>query len=374
MRDRSRPPRPARRLLRVADRAVLGLANGLVQFVDGAARPTMGNAPKELVLKKGKLEVHRLVPPAAQEVEIGTETLRVEARRFPVPVLLVPPLMVRPYIYDLRPDHSLARMLRNRGFAVHIVDFGVPEREDAGLRLEDYVLDFMPAAVEATRKSAGSKDVSLVGYCMGGIFALLYAAALGNDGVRSIVSIGAPVNFEKMGLLTIAARLGAGRIDALMDRIGNIPGGAASQGFKLMSGAKAITKWADLFIHLWDEEYVRGFDAVNTWVNELIPYPRDAFRQMVKDVVAGNKLLGRDLVLGGRKIDVGAVEVPLLAFAGRTDNIAPIASAADIVEIVGSRDKRFIEVPGGHVGVVAGRKARQAVWEPTADWLAPRSL
>lgn len=363
--------RRSRRALRVAaDRQLLRFVNGLAYFTAGASRAEMGNAPKRLVHKAGKLEVHRIDPHAGHD---HFELTRIfDEEPLPdvaTPVLLIPPLMARPYVYDLRPEHSMARTLRHLGLDTYVLDFGVPDEGDAGLRLDDYVLDFVPQAVEAVRAQSGARDVTLAGYCMGGIFALLYAAAHRDAPVRNIVTIGAPIDFEKMGALTLVARLGSAHIDKLMDRLGNVPGTMASQGFKLMSGAKSITRYADLFIHLYDEEYVRGFDAINTWVNDLIPYPREAFKQMVKDVVSGNKILGRTLELGGRNVDLRDVRVPLLAFAGAGDNIAPLESARAIVDLVGAEDKRFVEVPGGHVGVVAGNAAPAAVWRPTAAWI-----
>jgi polyhydroxyalkanoate synthase len=159
-----------------------------------------------------------------------------------------------------------------------------------------------------------------------------------------------------------------------MDRLGNVPSIGAELGFKLMGGSRTITKWADLVTHLYDEEYVRGFDTINTWVNDLLPYPRDAFKQMVRDVVGQNKLLRRELELGGRAIDLSVIDAPLLALAGRDDNIATPGSTRDVLSCVGSTDKTFVEVPGGHVGVVGGRLARTEVWERAADWLAPRSI
>jgi len=368
--------RKGRKILRkVAGRAIDGLANGIVLFAEGASRPTMGNAPKDVVFEEGKLVLHRLRPAAEDDYAMGTETLRVERGRFPVPLLLIPPLMARTYVYDLRPEHSFARSLRNRGYDVFVLDFEVPDAADAGLRLDDYVLRFVPRAVAATVAASGARRVSLVGYCMGGIFALLHAAAFEDDRIANLVTVGSPVNFEKMGLLTVLSRLAHGRtVDAVMDRLGNVPGGLAAQGFKLMSGMRSVTKWADLFIHLYDDEYVRGFDAINTWVNDLLPYPRDAFKQLVKDVISGNKMLKRRLKFGDRVADLSRVRAPLLAFAGRSDNVAPVASAREIVDLVSSTDKEFRIVPGGHVGVVAGSSAPRAVWGPTADWLAPRSL
>jgi polyhydroxyalkanoate synthase len=161
-------------------------------------------------------------------------------------------------------------------------------------------------------------------------------------------------------------------MDAVLERLGNVPAFAAEAGFKLLGGARTITKWADLAAHLDDEAYVRGFDAINTWVNDLLPYPGEAFRQLLREVVTGNKLLKGGLVLGGQEIDLGRVQVPLLAFSGRTDNIATPEATRAILECVGSSDKALREVPGGHVGVIAGSEARRAVWEPAGAWLLER--
>ena len=43
------------------------------------------------------------------------------------------------------------------------------------------------------------------------------------------------------------------------------------------------------------------------------------------------------------------------------------------MNLVGSRDKRFEEVPGGHAGVFSGSKAPDHAWRISADWLATRS-
>jgi polyhydroxyalkanoate synthase len=367
-----------RRTKRVArkavERTILSFVNGLVYVVDGAAKPTMGNVAKDVVFKKGKLELSRVRPIGREKVELGFDELDVEmVPPNPVPILLIPPLMVRPYVYDLRPEHSMVRALRNAGFDVFIVDFGVPDRADEGLKLDDYVLDFVPACIDEALKASGAPEITLCGYCMGGIFALLHVATFQDPRVRNIVTIGAPVNFEKMGILTVAARLGIPLLDKVLDRLGNVPGVLSSTGFKLLSGTKAITKYADLFANLYDEEYVRGFDAVDTWLSEMIPYPKEAFRQMVRDVVHGNKLLKNELVFGDRHSNLRAVTCPLLAFAGKTDNIATPQSTAGILELIASTDKSYHEVPGGHIGVVAGSSAPRAVWTPMIEWLKIRN-
>ncbi len=363
-------------------RKVFRLLDGLSVLLDGSTRKQMGSAARETIFQQWKLSVEYILPHSTDRDALSDDQVVDLSSTFHTPVLLIPPLMVRPYVYDLRPKHSFVRHLRDRGFKTYVLDFGVPDEHDESLTLEHYVYTFLPAAIDAVLRHSKSEQISLVGYCMGGIFSLLYTAGFHRSvtrqdhdaPVRNIVTIGAPINFEKAGVMSLAAKFGSGFIDRVMDQLGNVPSFGAELGFKVMSGPRSVTKWVSLAKNLYDEEYVRGFDAVNTWVNDLLPYPRDAFKQMVKDVVGSNKLLKKELSLGGRKIDLGVIDAPLLALAGRGDNIATLGSTRAVLATVGSTDKTFIEVSGGHVGVVAGSTAPDEVWQRTADWLAPRSL
>ncbi|MBW2523957.1 MAG: alpha/beta fold hydrolase [Deltaproteobacteria bacterium] len=361
-------------LRRAADRGVISAVNGMVYLLEGAARPSMGNVARQQVFRDGKLALYRVRPIGEERYELGHDEYTVPlVERHRTPVLVIPPLMVRPYVYDLRPEHSMLRTLRNAGFDVFFVDFGVPDETDEQVRLDDYVLQFVPRCVNETLAAAQSSRLSMVGYCMGGIFALLHVGTHRDGRVANVVTIGAPVDFSRMGIISAAARLGVITVDVLMDRIGNVPGALSSVGFKVMSGGRLVTKWVDLLVNLSDERYVRGFDAINTWVNDLIPYPRDAFKQLVKEVVSGNKLIAGELSFGDERCDLDEVRCALLSFAGESDNIATASATRRVVDVVGSKDKTFMTVPGGHVGVVAGTHAPDRVWQPMCEWLAARS-
>jgi polyhydroxyalkanoate synthase len=365
-------PKPVRKAV---DKTVLSVVNALVYLVDGGQRQQMGNASKELVLKHDKLELWRIKPVEAERVELGHAEVEVDfAPRLGIPLLLIPPLMVRPYVYDLRPDHSMIRQLRNAGFDVYLVDFGVPDTTDEGLRLDDYVLDFVPRCVDAALAHANAKELALVGYCMGGLFSLIHTAAFRDERIRAIVTIAAPVDFERMGMLTVAARLGAPFVDVVMDRLGNVPGNFSSTGFKLMGGPKMLTRYVDLALNLWDEEYVKNHDAVDTWLTDMIPYPKEAFKQLVRDMVTGNRLVQNELRFGDRHVDLRAIQCPVLAFAGKSDNVATPRSTQRILDVLGTKDKTYRLAPGGHIGVVAGSKAPGSVWDPAVEWLVDRIL
>jgi polyhydroxyalkanoate synthase len=348
------------RMARVeANRTLLRFVNG-VEWLTRDPKAVVGRTPYDVIYRKDKLEVRRYhlgsVPP-----------------RYEVPILLIPPLMVKPFVFDLYPGRSLVAFLLMHGFAVYLVDFGEPDGADAYVTLDDYVLDWIPAACRAVKADAKSRELSLLGYCMGGLFALLHVAANKDTSVRNIVSIGAPVDATKLGLFAWMSKLAGNQMEFLVRRIGNVPGGLSSTVFRLLTPMKNVTRYGDLFMNMWDREYVNGFDAMNQWVSQFIDYPQGAFLQFARDFMQHNKLVKGQMRFGSKAADLRRIKASLLAFAGKTDQIAPIAAAHAILDAVGGSDKMFRIAPGGHMGVFAGSTAPSQVWTPAAEWLAARS-
>ncbi len=350
------------RLARVeADRAVLRFMNG-IDWLLRDPKTIVGQTRYDVIHRRGKLTVRRY--------SLGGHKKR---PRHDLPVLLIPPLMVKPFIFDLHPGRSLVRFLLERGFDVHLVDFGEPDEADAYVTLDDYVIDWIPAACEAVKTASGQRELSLLGYCLGGLFALSHVAANRDASVRNIVTIGAPLDMNKMGVFAWMAKLAGGQFEYLGRRIGNVPGGLSSLAFRLLTPMKNVTRYADLFMNMWDREYVNGFDAMNEWVKEFIDYPQEAFLQFVREFMRKNKLVRGKMRFGNRVADLKRVRASLLVFAGTTDQIAPPAAVRAVLSAVSSTDTRFVLVPGGHMGVFAGATAPEQVWAPAVEWLAIRS-
>jgi polyhydroxyalkanoate synthase len=353
--------RTGRGVAREARRALLRFVNGVEWMLRDPA-DEVGRTPYDEILRKGKLVVRRY--------RLGDAPAR---PRHAVPVLLIPPLMVKPFIFDLFPGRSMAEFLLEQGFAVYLVDFGEPEAADALVTLDDYVLDFMPSACEAAKADAGADEISLVGYCMGATFAFAHTAANDDASVRNIVDIASPVDPGKLGPLYGLMQAGAGQMERLVRLVGNIPGGISSYAFRMITPAKNVTRYADLFMNLWDREYVRGFDAMNQWISQFIDYPRDAYLQFSRDFVRENKLANGTLRFGDAVADLKKVRASLLVFGGRTDQVAPARAVEAILEMVESEDTSYRLAPGGHMGVFSGKTAPEHVWAPAAAWLAERS-
>ena len=293
--------------------------------------------------------------------------------RFAPPVLCVPPLGVRPFIFDLYPEQSVVGLLLEEGFDVYLVDYGVPDAADQDLTLDDYVVRFLPMACEAVRKDSGSRELSLLGYCLGAIFSMAYVVANRDEDVRNVIDVSAPVEVERTGVMNLLMPLLAAQTEEIVKRTNGVSAETAGAFFRMITPVRNVTRYADLFLNMWDQEYVDGFDAMNEWINQLIGWPRDAYLQLSRDFSRKNLLARGRWTVGGRGANLADFRPALLVLAGSGDSLAPPAAVKRVLDLVGSEDKTFREVPGGHMGVLAGRRARAEIWRPAARWLAERS-
>jgi polyhydroxyalkanoate synthase len=93
----------------------------------------------------------------------------------------------------------------------------------------------------------------------------------------------------------------------------------------------------------------------------------------VGDFYQQNKLVRNELRFGGRPVRLDAITCPLFVVGAKEDYIAPPACVRALMEAVSSRDKQYVELPGGHISLIAGRGASVHCWPQVSGWLASRS-
>jgi polyhydroxyalkanoate synthase len=294
------------------------------------------------------------------------------AQRYALPLLIIPPLMVKPDIYDLRPGRSFVEFMLRQGFDVWLVDFGRPDERDRDFRLEDYLLHPINTSVEKIREVTGSRQVSIFGYCFGGVFATIYTALERTEAVRNVVMIGAPFDYEKLGVYHTIANLAVGPLVSLTELIGYFPAMLSQTFFQISTPRKLAERPFNLVWNLWNDEWLESYEAMNKWMTDFLHYPEAAFKQFAQDIVVGNKLLTNELEMFGRRVDLSKITASYLVLASPDDHFGPPAAARPIIDAIGSTDKTFMLVRGGHAGAVAGSKA-PATWKLVAEWLATRS-
>ncbi|RLQ22715.1 alpha/beta fold hydrolase [Seongchinamella sediminis] len=343
----------------------------------------------ELVHDGDLMAVRYYELPEEDEIELADgSTMAIEREQHPVPLVLVPPLGVTTETFDLMPQRSLVRYLVARGFKVYLLDWGKPKKEHAHLGILDYCDDMMGTALEKIRRHSGSKTLSLMGWCMGGLLCLFYQGINRDPHIRNIVTVASPIDMESgKGVISQLAGI-AQALDGPAQLVSNysklrlntldparlsLPDWATTIVFKLTDPVGSVTTYWDLVTRLWDREFVESYSTTSDYLNNMLRYPGGVLQDMAGGVVMENQIARGKVELHDKLAEIDRIESSLLAFAGERDNLVPAEVAERIVELVASRDKEFRLAPGGHMGVIIGSKAQGAVWAESADWLVPRS-
>jgi polyhydroxyalkanoate synthase len=348
----------AGRVQRDVERSLLRARNG-IRYVRGTSRPKVGATPKEVVWRRGKAELWRY--------RNGTV-------RYQPPVVIVHSLVSRSYILDLRPGNSLVEYLTGAGLDVFMLDWGIPDERDAENDFERYVDWYLPRALSAVRRETGCEEVTLAGYCLGGVFAALYAASHPEARVRNLVLMATPVDFSEMGAMVALLREGRLNPDELIDESGNVPADALYTGFYMLAPTVEVAQKATLLEHLWNDEFVEGFQAMAQWSRDHVPFPGAAFRQVVELLVRENVLMSGSVRLGGRRIDLANVRGNVLNAMAERDNVVPPAAVEPVMQLIGDPARREeLRLPGGHVTFGTGKGARKVTMPRMAEWIISHS-
>lgn len=301
--------------------------------------------------------------------------------RHHVPFVIVPPLAVNMLIYDLFPERSLVRFMLEQGFDVYMVDWGSPTRRHAHYTLDTYACKLLPAFLQQVRAHSGRQPLSLHGWSMGGGIALVYAAISGDPDIRNLIAVGTAIDGHANGAIgrqyaalnTVIRRLG---IDwrKIPSRWAYTPGWINAIGFKLSDPVNSVRNYVDLIRNLGDRTFVEQHATQSAFKDRLEPYPGGVIRDWTYSVWLENEA-GRGRISVGRDVaHLERIHASLLCIAGSGDTLANVACCRKLLELVSSEDKTLWVAPGGHTAIVSGGQAREAVWLPMVEWLAPRSV
>jgi polyhydroxyalkanoate synthase len=287
-------------------------------------------------------------------------------------VLLVPSLINRWYVLDLRRGSSLVEALLAAGHDVYCLDWGAPEDEDRWLEWDDVVAR-LARAIRIVRRTCEARSVSVLGYCMGGTLAGI-AAAL-EPGVAALVNLAGPFDFAEAGVLR--TMVDARWFDArAIGAAGNISALQMQSGFMAMRPTLQIAKWVGVFDQMHDERAWDAFEALETWANDNVAFPGAAYATYIAELYQQNLLVQGRHHVRGRRVDLGSISCPVLTVVAERDTICPPRSARALHDRAGTSTTagphaccEVLAVPGGHVGAVVGRRAQGVLYPAIARWL-----
>ncbi|CUR61246.1 Alpha/beta hydrolase fold protein [metagenome] len=292
------------------------------------------------------------------------------------PVLLVTPLAAPALCFDLRRGCSLVEHLVTQGRPTYLVEYGQVSFKNRALGVEHWVDEVLPEAIRTVHEHSGGRPVHLVGWSLGGIFAMLATADRNDLPIASLTVVGSPVDVTKVPLVAPVRPLlnltqGRGAITRAYRALGGIPTPLVNWAFTAASAQKVVTKPLAVLTHLDDTDYLAQLEAVTRFMSSMTAYPGRTFGQLYHRFVKGNALAAGRMDVGDRTIDLAAITVPVLVFAGNTDGIAPLPAVRAVVPLLsGAEQVRFEVVPGGHLGMLTGRAARGTTWQAIDEWVA----
>lgn len=345
------------RIRQFIDKAIKRSVKG-IQYMSARPQP-VGLTPKDVIYERGTLRLYHY---HAQTDDV-----------YRVPVLLVMATTNKAFVFDLAPGQSMVEYLLQRGFDVFVIDWAPPQPDERRLRLADYTQDFIPVCIEKIRQTTGVDDVSVIGYCMGGVLSMIYAATHLDGPLRNLVCLTTPIDFHRMGLLSVWNDPRYFDVDRLVDTLGVLPTEVVLQMFEMQRPAQKLAGQLKMWEQIWDDDYVKSFRAFERWGDETLPLAGEYVRETTKELFWANKLYTGELTVAGKPARLKDIRVPFLNIVAEHDHLAPRTATERTMSLIGSEDKREIVLKGGHVSLIAGPRAVLRMWPALERWLAVRS-
>ncbi len=318
----------------------------------------VGTAPKDAVYQEDKMTLYHYHP----TVENPNK----------VPLLIVYALVNRPYMMDLQPDRSMIRGMLNNGQDVYLIDWGYPDAADCYLTLDDYLNGYLHRCVHQIRKRHGVDKINLLGVCQGGTFSLCYSA-MHPERVRNLITMVTPVDFHTPDNL-LSKWSKHLDVDQMVDTLGNIPGELLNWTFLSMKPFRLTgQKYLDMVDMLEDSKAAKNFLRMEKWIFDSPDQAGEAFREFTRDFFQENKLIKNEISIGGRKIDLNEVTMPVFNVYATQDHLVPPDASRALNGLTGTSDYTELPFRGGHIGIYVSGRAQKEVPPSIGKWLNERS-
>ncbi len=297
------------------------------------------------------------------------------------PLLIIPPWINKFYILDLRQDNSFIKWCVEQGYTVFVVSWVNPDESLSDKSFEDYMNEGPLAALDAIEQAIGERQVTAIGYCLGGTLmaaTLAYMAAIGDDRITACTFFTAQVDFTEAGELTVFIDEEQLQfLEEKMEETGYLDGGSMSTTFNMLRANDLI--WSFVV-----NNYLLGKDPfpfdLLFWNSDATRMPAKMHSYYLRNMYQRNLLVQPGaLELNGVGVDLSKVKIPIFLQSGKDDHIAPFRSVFKATQHF-SGPVTFMVAGSGHIaGVVnppaAGKyqhwlNSKRKKYTDPDEWLA----
>ena len=309
-----------------------------------------------------------------QLIQFSPTTEKVRER----PLIMVPPWINKYYILDLTASKSLIKYVVDQGFTVFVVSWVNPDERLAAKTFEDYVLEGILEAVRAVQEETGVEKINVLGYCVGGTAlatGLAYLAQRGEEPFKCCTLLTTQVDFSLAGdLLLFTDDLQLASLDALMTERGFLDGSRMANVFNMMRPRDLIWPYVVNNYLLGKKPF--PFDLLY-WNQDSTRMAAANHKYYLREFYNENRLAKGGMTLGGIKLDLKKITLPIFSVATREDHIAPAPSVFRGIQMFGG-PVEFVLAGSGHIAGVVNppNKVKYQYWTAgkamtsVADWEA----
>jgi polyhydroxyalkanoate synthase subunit PhaC len=312
----------------------------------------MAATPSKVVFRNDLIELLQYLP----------QTDEVHA----VPLLASPPWINKYYVMDLAPGRSLIEWAVQHGRTVFTISYRNPDASMSGVTMDDYSTRGTRAALDAVSEITGSDTVDVLGVCLGGALAAMTAAQLAASGdgrIGTLTLINTLLDYTEPGVLGCFLDEGTiGKLERRMASKGYLDGAD-------MAGAFNALRANDLIFSYVASNWLMGkqppaFDLL-AWNEDTTRLPAAMHSWYLRSCYMENQLANGTMVLGGQRLDLGAVKPDTYVVAAERDHIVPWRSSYRTTGLLGG-EVRYVLASGGHIaGVVSPPDPKS--WVMTSD-------
>ena len=304
----------------------------------------LANTPGKVVFRNDLMELIQYTP--------STETV------FKRPLLIVPPWINKFYILDLNPEKSFIRWAVAQGLTVFVISWVNPDERQAEKSFEDYMREGIFAALDRIDQITGEKQVTAMGYCVGGTLlsvTMAYMAATNDTRIASTTLLTTQVDFKNAGDLKVFVDEDQIKsIEERMDVRGYLEGTSMAAAFNMLRPNDLI--WPYVINVYLKGEHPFPFDLLY-WNSDATRMPRANHSFYLRNCYLDNKLSAGQITMGNVRLDLSRVSIPIYNLAAKEDHIAPAKSVFIGSQFFGG-NVTYVLAGSGHIAGVINPAAK----------------
>lgn len=320
---------------------------------------------------------------------------------YPEPVLIVPSCILKYYILDLSPGNSMVRYLVGQGHTVFMISWRNPDASDRDVGMQDYLQMGVMEAMAAVKARTSAPRIHAMGYCLGGTFLAIVAAALSREGVQSDSQVRGKNphrrqedatdldNLPELATVTLLAAQTEfsepGELGVFIDddQLNNLREAMARTGYlsgRQMAGSFQFMNSRDLIWSRNTRRYLLGQDEVGndmmSWNSDLTRLPERMHSEYLSSLFLNNALAKGHYRVGGVGVALVDIKAPMLVVGTARDSVSPWHSVYKI-HLLTDTHTTFILAAGGHnAGIISepghpNRSYRMDSVDQGHSWIEP---